>query len=48
MLIKEREFYSPLVHAIVGIDEAGRGLFLLLPFYLTHLIKTRKLTILRN
>ena len=25
MLIKEREFYSPLVHAIVGIDEAGRG-----------------------
>ena len=25
MLTKEREFYSPFVHAIVGIDEAGRG-----------------------
>lgn len=25
MLEKEKEFYSPLVHYIVGIDEAGRG-----------------------
>jgi ribonuclease HII len=25
MLVKEREFYSPSVHLIVGLDEAGRG-----------------------
>jgi hypothetical protein len=25
MLVKEREFYSPEVKLIVGLDEAGRG-----------------------